>query len=157
MSNKHNRSNYNPEVWGPNGWFFLDTIVLSYPDIPSEKHKKMFFDFFSNIGKMLPCQKCRHNYDIHIQKKPLTMNTLKSRDSLLLWWIDIHNMARMTLDKKHITLDNFIYYYKNCYTLQKKIDYEINYLDTTKKQTDLSIIFYVAFAILLVFILKKIK
>lgn len=158
MSNKHNRSNFNPEVWGPNGWFFLDTIVLSYPENPSEKHKKMFFNFFNNIGKMLPCKKCRDNYEIHINKKPLSNDIFESNKSLLSWWLDIHNLSRMTLDKKEIKPDEFINYYKDCYTQQKKLNYDIKYLNNnqiTKGPNDLSIIFFIAFIILLIFVFRN--
>ena len=26
------RIDYNPKIWGPKGWFFLETIILSYPE-----------------------------------------------------------------------------------------------------------------------------
>jgi hypothetical protein len=29
------RNNLNPKIWGPSGWFFIDSIVLSYPDNPT--------------------------------------------------------------------------------------------------------------------------
>ena len=34
--------NLNPEIWGSKGWFFLDSIMLSYPDQPSDLNKEHF-------------------------------------------------------------------------------------------------------------------
>jgi len=36
------RINIDSNLWGPKGWFFLDTIVLSYPEMPSFNDIKIF-------------------------------------------------------------------------------------------------------------------
>jgi len=33
------RTNLNPNIWGPKTWFFIDSIILSYPDNPSNEDK----------------------------------------------------------------------------------------------------------------------
>ena len=27
---------YNPEIWGPNYWFVLNTIGFTYPELPTD-------------------------------------------------------------------------------------------------------------------------
>jgi hypothetical protein len=109
------RSNYNPSIWGPKGWFFLDTIILSYPVNPDTQHKQLYKDFFKNIGKMLPCEGCRENYSSHFLVNPLQDKHLMSRDSLIEWWITIHNMARESMNKELISPVSFLDYYCKCY------------------------------------------
>jgi hypothetical protein len=41
------RNNFNPNIWGSKGWFFLDTIILSYPSNPTNDDKNKFKIFFS--------------------------------------------------------------------------------------------------------------
>jgi hypothetical protein len=39
----------NPEIWGPHYWFFLRTIVLTYPKYPNSITKKKYYTFFQNL------------------------------------------------------------------------------------------------------------
>lgn len=113
--NNSNRTNYNPSIWGPKGWFFLDTIILSYPNNPNEINKKNFSIFFNNIGDMLPCDGCRQNYAKHIKDNQLNEEHLQSRDALIKWWLNIHNLTRKSMNKEQLTPINFLDYYCKCY------------------------------------------
>lgn len=110
-----NRSNFNPNVWGPKAWFFLDTIALSYPQTPTDSDKYNYANFLDSIGTMLPCAGCRDNYKKHLIINPITDKVLESNNNLLDWWIKIHNMARVTMNKNIINYDDFIKYYAKCY------------------------------------------
>ena len=88
------RINLNPKIWGSKGWFFLDSIALSYPTHPTDDDKNNFKNFFTLIGEMLPCEKCRINYGKHLRKMPLTKDVLKNKDTFFEWWVGIHNEAR---------------------------------------------------------------
>jgi hypothetical protein len=114
-----NRYNFNPSVWGPKAWFFLDSVVLSYPDNPTNLQKEHFANFFYLIGNILPCQKCGANYYDHLKLTPLTDTILKNRDNLLDWWLKIHNYVRVSTNKKSITKDNFINYYNKKYDVSE--------------------------------------
>jgi len=107
----YNRINFNPNIWGPKAWFFLDTIILSYPENPTHSDIILFKDFFVNVGNILPCEKCRFNFEDHIIKFPLNNDILKSKNKLISWWINIHNETRQ--GKKLFTYNDFIDYY-NC-------------------------------------------
>lgn len=114
---ENQRSNFNPNVWGPKAWFFLDTIVLSYPIKPSDQDKQNYTNFFYDISAMLPCEGCRNNYTNHFNSLILTDKVLETRDNLIDWWLKIHNMARATMNKNNITYDEFIRFYQKSYSI----------------------------------------
>jgi hypothetical protein len=151
------RSNYNPEIWGPKGWFFLDTIILSYPINPDSTHKKIYQEFFKNIGKMLPCQGCRDNYSNHILINPLNDNHLMSRDNLINWWITIHNMARNSMNKELLSPTTFLNYYYKCYS-SGNTEYVINDTNSANFQTENNFLnlVYILLLIFAIFMFKKI-
>ena len=87
------RTDYNPKIWGPKAWFFIETIILSYPEIPTTHDKVIFKNFFNNLANILPCEKCRYNYKQHLISNPLTNKILSNKDLLLNWIIQIHNLS----------------------------------------------------------------
>ena len=46
--------NLNPEVWGPNYWFFLYTIAINYSDNPNNILKKKYYDVIFNLPIFIP-------------------------------------------------------------------------------------------------------
>ena len=156
MSVNTTRSNYNPTIWGPKGWFFLDTIILSYPINPDSNHKKIYRDFFNNVGKMLPCEGCRNNYSTHILINPLLEYNLKSRDTLIDWWISIHNMARKSMKKELITPSNFLNYYYKCYSTGKTEYFvnDINRIDIQSENNFMNLV-YILLLIFAILLFKK--
>ena len=44
------RENFEPTVWGPHAWFFLESVAMAYPIKPSYQEKKAADDFF-NFGR----------------------------------------------------------------------------------------------------------
>ena len=115
----NNRYNFNPNIWGPKGWFFLDTIILSYPDNPTNEQKQYFANLLYNIENILPCYKCRINYKHHIDTIPLTDEILQNRENLLNWWIKMHNLSRIMMNKKVLSFDSFIEFYNKEYKIKK--------------------------------------
>ena len=85
-------------IWGPHAWFFLHSITFSYPDNPSEKEKIYFYNFFHSVSNILPCTICKNHFNEHLIKYPIE-KFLSSRDSLVNWLIDIHNIVNQTLGK----------------------------------------------------------
>ena len=107
-----NRININSNIWGPKGWFFLDSIILSYPMNPSFDDKKKFKEFFTLVSEMLPCAKCRHHYSDFITKFPLNDQILSSKNKLINWFLKLHNNIRLNFqDKSEITLKDYYTYY----------------------------------------------
>lgn len=98
--------NLGPDVWGPHGWKFLHLIALAYPDNPSNETKKRYKEFFMSLKYVLPCSICSENYRRHIEYElPLNNKVLKSRDSLVRWTIDIHNIVNKENGKKELSYD----------------------------------------------------
>ena len=43
------RQNFDPKVWGPKAWFFLESIAMAYPTKPTYDQKKAAENFFSAL------------------------------------------------------------------------------------------------------------
>ena len=35
---------YDPNVWGPHYWFFINTIGFVYPEMPTDGEKKKYYN-----------------------------------------------------------------------------------------------------------------
>lgn len=116
------RYNFNPKIWGPHAWFYYDTIVLSYPDNPSQDDRETYRNYFQNVFKTLPCQKCQLNYQSHLSELPLTDNILNSRDNLVSWWVKVHSSVRKMTGGKELTEEEFLKYYADQYAHKNKDD-----------------------------------
>jgi len=114
-----NINNISPDEWGPYAWKFMHYITLAYPDNPSDIDKQNMRAFFSSIGNILPCEKCRLNFLKHTSSIPLNENVLSSRFDLVNWLINIHNEVNKINGKKILSYDEVMetYLYKkndNC-------------------------------------------
>lgn len=93
----------NPSQWGKEGWRFFHAVSLGYPDDPTEEDKRNYYTFYSTLQHILPCGICRNNEAEHFRKRPLTLDDLKDRESLVSWGIDHHNSVNAMLGKKILT------------------------------------------------------
>ena len=107
--------NFNSNIWGPKGWFFIDTIILSYPNNPTSNDKQIYKNFLYQLKDILPCESCRQHYSLNIKEIPLSSYYLSSRNNLIEWIIKIHNKVNILKNKKLINKNEFIEYYKNAY------------------------------------------
>ena len=98
-------------LWGPKAWFFLDALVLSYPNNPTPDDMKEFKKFFMSLENMLPCEKCRIHYGDYLAKNPLTDKILISKKKLIALVLECHNNVKRLQNKDEITLDDFNNYY----------------------------------------------
>ncbi len=115
-----------PSIWGPHAWFFLESICLSYPDDPTNEDINNYRNFFMSLGNILPCHKCRNNYNNHLNIYPITNEVLKNKNNLINWIINMHNLVRKLNNGKMITYDEFVDYYiskydKSSFKLDSKI------------------------------------
>ena len=116
MSNK--RINIDSNIWGPKAWFFIDTIILSYPNNPNYEDIKIYKEFILSLEKLLPCEKCRKHFGNFINKNPLDESILSSKPNLIKWILKCHNSVRKIQKKDAITLDDFYSYYAKENNLQ---------------------------------------
>ena len=90
-----NLGNYyqNPELWGPSTWYLLH--VLSYTF--EEKQRKQYERFFNTFKDLIPCPKCREDYNNYIKnKKP----DFSSKENFIKWISDVHNHVNQKLGKR---------------------------------------------------------
>ena len=88
------------EVWGPHGWKFIHYVTLSYPiDNPSDEIKNNYKNFFTILQYVLPCKICANHYANNLISMPLTDDVLSSRENLVKWGIDIHNIVNASKNK----------------------------------------------------------
>jgi len=113
------KKNLSPEVWGPCGWIFLHSISYSYPEDPSDSHKKQYSDFLYSLKNVLPCESCSKHYSDYISKYPPLLN---SRDDFTKWMIDLHNNVNMDNKKKVLTYEEVHKKYMELYQEEKKLN-----------------------------------
>ena len=143
------RQNFEPSIWGPRAWFFLETVCMGYPTDPTYEEKKMAEDFFNSLQFIIPCEKCRNNYKKHLKKYPISDEVLASRDNLFKWIVDIHNSVD---PKKQRTYDETFTYYNNKYGY-KKVSKENKKMGTNKKL----IILFILISIILFILIEIFK
>ena len=102
----------NPKIWGPHLWFILHIITFKYPKNPTSFDKEYHRDFFTNLKNVIPCDDCKKSYAKHIQEYPITPH-LDSRESLINWLVQIHNLVNVSLNKKVISTKEMINIYSN--------------------------------------------
>jgi len=94
----------NPTVWGPPTWFFLHSMTLALPDdVPVQKQESVKSLMYA-LQNVLPCPTCGINLKKHMAELPIEPH-LKSRDALVKWMVDIHNMVNRDVGHKEYTVD----------------------------------------------------
>ena len=109
MSTK--RINIDPTFWGPKGWFFIDSIVLSYPDRPKPEDQEIFKNFILSLETILPCEGCRYHFGEFVAVNPLSNEVMADKKKLINWILACHNNVRKYQKKSQFTLDEFYTYY----------------------------------------------
>ena len=118
------RQSFDPNIWGPHAWFFLETTVMSYPIDPSEKDKLNFKSFFNTLQFIIPCDKCRINYTIHLKKYPLTEKVFENRDNMFEGIVNMHNSVDPSKKKSYKeTYDYYINQYSENSTRENNKEY----------------------------------
>lgn len=148
----------NQNIWGPHCWFFLHTISFNYPNNPTINQKKDYKFFFLALKNIIPCSICRKNYIRHLNEHPID-NHLQSKEELVKWVIDMHNLVNTETGKKNYSYETIIKLYENVYNkklinnfkecFNNKISFKIKYINV--------IIFIVIFLAILFFLNNCLK
>ena len=102
-----------PLVWGPNYWFFLHTIAISYPLTPNSTTKKKYYNLIQTLPLLLPNEEFGKNFSKLLDEYPVTPY-LDSRESFTKWMHFIHNKVNIFLNKPQLSYkDSMLEYYKN--------------------------------------------
>lgn len=136
------RQNFEPKIWGNHAWFFLETVCMAYPTNPSKSMKSSAKKFFLSLKDLIPCEKCRNNYELHLKKFPLNDKTLSSRDNLFVWIVNIHNSVN---PKNNHSYDETFKYYLEKY----------NYKSTNTKKTINKKYLYILLLLIIFFVIYE--
>jgi hypothetical protein len=136
--------NLNPKVWGPHGWFFIDSIVLSLPTKLNYEQKNIYKNFFTSLQDILPCEGCREHYKQNLIKYPLTDVILSKKENMIKWILNVHNNVRRDAKKIPISINQYFEYYNK--------QYDDNY-NKNKISKDCNFKYYISIIIILILII----
>ncbi len=88
------------KIWGPNMWHVLHTISFNYPVKPTQEEQKHYRDFVLNLQNVLPCKYCRINLKTNFKELPITMKTMKNRETFSKYIYQLHELINKMLKKK---------------------------------------------------------
>lgn len=94
-----------PKIWGRSMWYSLINIVKGAPETLTAKQRRSYELFFTALGDVLPCDKCKINYRKHIVELPPVVDT---RKHMLEWLHTMHNKVLQQLKKDPISLEAFV-------------------------------------------------
>ena len=111
--------------WGPAAWLFLHSVTFQYPEDPTDQDKNNYKIFFESLQNILPCPNCREHYQKNIQENPMN---LESRESLIKWVIELHNIVNQKNSKKEYSYDEVkdLYESKYNYSIKENESVESN-------------------------------
>jgi hypothetical protein len=93
-----------PEQWGPLLWYEMHMYTFRYPVRPNSQDKADIINYFREIGKVLPCEKCRVHYRSELEMYPIE-NFVGSREDVSRWLVDLHNRVNVRLGKEHFSYE----------------------------------------------------
>lgn len=138
MEENNQNIELDPNVWGPQYWFVLFTIAITYPIFPNDVSKKKYYDFIQNLPLFIPNEKFANDFIKILDNYPLTPY-LDSRESFIRWVHFIHNQINIKLNKPFISLEDAMQSYYLNYMPKKTIN--IEYIKKKKMYIYLFIIF----------------
>lgn len=100
-----------PTYWGPHAWMFLHIVAINYnPSKNNPTKTEQYYEFFKNIGYILPCHKCQQHYQSHFGdgnelRDVLYGNGKDGHDprALFHWTVDMHNQVNISTGKNQIS------------------------------------------------------
>lgn len=98
------------QYWGPRYWYFLHSLINSYPDEPTDLDKILYKQMLMLFIKLLPCSKCYNHFIEIIKQRPAQMT---NKTEWILWGFNIHNKVNIRLKKKKLKWDKFESLYQN--------------------------------------------
>jgi len=105
---------FDPTVWGPQFWFILMTMAVSYPLKANEVTQKKYYDFIINMPLFIPHPQIGNKFSSLIDKYPVSPY-LEGKDSFLKWIHFIHNKINVQLGKDEITMTEALDAYYDMY------------------------------------------
>lgn len=87
-------------IFGPPLWTSLHLMSFAYPEQTNDKQlKQNVYNFFKNLGAMLPCTSCRDHFNKNFDNVDL-MKNLDGRENFSRWVYMLHDTVNKQLGKK---------------------------------------------------------
>ena len=106
------KSNINPKIWGPYIWKTIHFVAHGYPKNPNDEDKKVYHDFYENLMKVLPCDKCSISSQ-DLFKISRIKSHLDSKDELIKWAYNFHDSVNNKLNKVSPSFEDYMYNFTN--------------------------------------------
>ena len=106
------KSNINPKVWGPDFWSVIHFTAFGFPETPNEIDKEIYYIFYSNLTKVLPCDSCATSAQ-KIFKKHDIREYLNSKEDLIEWTYLFHKSVNDKLKVDSPSFEEFKYNFVN--------------------------------------------
>mmetsp|Transcript_2209 Transcript_2209/g.6269 ORF Transcript_2209/g.6269 Transcript_2209/m.6269 type:complete len:225 (-) Transcript_2209:29-703(-) len=106
-----------PAVWGPPTWFFLHCMTLALPDQVPEEQQERIRGLMYDLQKVLPCPACGAHLADHMRLHPIEPH-LATRDGLVQWMVDIHNLVNVDIGKREWTRTEAEQHYAKAFSVQ---------------------------------------
>ena len=103
---------FSPSCWGPSLWNFLHIMSMNYPLNPSAQDKRIYQDFITSLGQVLPCKKCRENYNknlTNIRYFDEDNDVYENRNTFSTFMFDLHNEVNRKLQKPILEEQDYKY------------------------------------------------
>ena len=123
-----------PDKWGPHVWQSLHYISLGYSEKPTEEQKQKYKAFFLLVKDTLPCSVCANHYAENLKKMPLSDEVLETRENLVKWLIDFHNVVNEMKEKpviKYVDARKMIDTNRQC---EQPIEYIETFTETKEEK-----------------------
>jgi hypothetical protein len=105
------------KIWGSPCWETFHAVQFGYPIDPTDEQKNDYLNFFTFLGKVLPCIFCRNSYQEFTAPDgdcPLTLETMKSRETLTRWGHCLHDRVNKKLGVDYgVTYEELCYKYES--------------------------------------------
>jgi hypothetical protein len=100
-----------PEIFGTDLWNSIHLICLGAPDnFQNISCKNDYLTFFKTLGAVIPCYECKKHYLNDITEYPPRLET---NETLFKWSVDLHNRVNVRLNKKELSYEEALEYWKN--------------------------------------------
>jgi len=94
-----------PGIWGPYFWTTMHIVSLGVSKEPTAAEQEGIRNFYESLQVVIPCPICREHYKEALKSTPIQTS---SRDAVVEWVYDIHNVVNTTLGKPQMSWDGFI-------------------------------------------------
>jgi len=88
----------------------MHIVSLGAKPMPTAEEQEGFRKFYESLQVVIPCPICKDHYTEALKTLPIRTS---SRDELVEWVYDIHNLINVQLGKKTLSWEGFIKHMQN--------------------------------------------